>query len=102
MPHLQACHAGGKTPERTLQKSSGVLRLMGIYFCNGKGKEKCSLCKEGNEDPSTVSQIQVMLANCAKTQIVFKTDTNQRRALEGMEERLFRHIHGFQSLCESL
>lgn len=69
--------AGGKIPERTLQKSSGVLRLMGIYFCNGKGKEKCSLGKEGNKDTSTVSQIQVMLTNCAKTQMVFKTNRHQ-------------------------
>lgn len=51
--------AAGKIPERTLQKASRVSRLPGIFFCNGRVKGKHSLCKEGNEDPSTVSQIHV-------------------------------------------
>lgn len=57
MPHS----ASRKIPERTLQKTSGVSRLLQILFLQRQDKGKRSLSKEGNEDPSTVSQIQVML-----------------------------------------
>lgn len=55
------CIVGGKIPERTLQKPSGVSKLPGVYFCSIRVKGKRGLCKEGNADPSTVPHIQVTL-----------------------------------------